>query len=152
MAAFNKFQIFVQNVTRGVHNLNADAFLLLLTDTAPNAADTVVDTTTTPCTIKATSNALEIAAGNGYVKGGTAIASIADSQTAGTDNMTGANVVFTASVGAIAQFRYVVLYDNTAGTTATRPVIGWWDNGSEVNLAAGNSFTVDISGGILSLT
>jgi hypothetical protein len=148
MATLQKFYTFVGDVGTKVHNLNSDTLKILLTDTAPNHADTVVDTTTSTCTVKSTSNAAEIAAGNGYSKGGTAVGSNAYSQSSGTATLTGNAVTFTATGGAIAQFRYVVLYNNSAGTTSTRPVIGWWDYGSEVNLNSGESFTVaaDTSG------
>jgi hypothetical protein len=151
MATANKFNIFAQDVGRAVHNLNSDSLKDALTNTSPNAADTVVDTTTSTLTVKATSNAAEIAAGNGYTKGGTAVGSNAYSQSAGTGSLTGNNVVFTASGGTIGPFRYVFLYNNTAGTTATRAPILWWDYGSAVTLNDGETFTVDHSGGILTI-
>lgn len=141
-ATFNKFNSFVGDVGLKVLNMNTDSLLILLTNTAPNAADTVVDTTTGTCTVKATSNAAEIAAGNGYSKGGTAIAAQGYSQSAGTAKLTGNTVVFTASGGTIGPFRYAVLYDNTSGTTSTRSVVGWWDYGAAVTLNALETFTV----------
>lgn len=140
--AFNYFNSFIGDIGTKKIDLNADTLMILLTDTAPNIADTIVDTTTTPCTVKSTSNAVEVAAGNGYTKKGAQVVSNAYSQSSGTGKLTGNAVAFTASGGAIAQFRYAVLYDDTSGTTATRSGIGWWDNGSEVNLAALSSFTV----------
>lgn len=151
MAAFNKFNQFVQDIGRGVMNLNSDTLRDLLTNTSPNAADTKVDTTTSTCTVGSTSNAAEIAAGNGYTKKGTAIGSTAYSQTSGTATLSGANVVYTASGGTIGPFRYVVCYDDTAGTTATRSVIGWWDYGSSVTLNNGETFTIDHSANILTI-
>lgn len=148
MAAFNKFNSFVADVGLKVLNLNTDSLKILLTNTVPNAADTAVDTTATPCNVVSTSNAAEIAAGNGYTKGGTAVGSNAYSQTSGTAKLTGNAVTFSASGGTIGPFRYAVLYDNTSGTTATRSVIGWWDYGAAVTLNDGESFKVaaDTSG------
>ncbi len=151
MAAFQKFNQFVQDVGRGVLNLNSDTLRDLLTNTSPNAADTKVDTTTSTCTVGSTSNAAEIAAGNGYTKKGTAIGTTAYSQTSGTATLSGANVVYTASGGAVGPFRYVVCYDDTSGTTSTRSVIGWWDYGSSITLNSGETFTVDHSSNILTL-
>lgn len=139
--AFNKFNVYTQNVGQGVYNLNTDSLFILLTNTAPNAADTAVDTTTTPCTVKSTSNASEIAAGNGYTKGGGQIVSNAYTQAAGLASLIGNAVTITAT-GAVGPFRYAIAYDNTAGTTATRPVIGWWDNGASVTLASGQAVII----------
>jgi hypothetical protein len=148
MATFNKFQSFVGDVGTKVLNLNSDNLYILLTNTAPNAADNVVDTTTTTCTVKSTSNAAEISAGNGYVKKGAQIASNAYSQSAGTGSLTGNAVKYTASGGTIGAFRYAVIFDDTSGTTSTRSVIGWWDLGS-TTLNDGQAFTIgkDTSGG-----
>ena len=140
-STLTKFNNFVANLGLAALNLNTDSLLVLLTNTVPNVADTVVDTTTTPCTVKATSNASEIAAGNGYTKGGAAIGSNAYSLTGGVATLAGNAVVFTAT-GAVGPFRYAVLYDNTGGTTATRPVIGWWDYGSSVSLSSGQTLTI----------
>lgn len=146
MAAFNKFNQFVQDLGRAVINLNTDSLRVLLTNTAPNAADTVVDTTTSTCTVKSTSNAAEIAAGNGYTKKGPAPTNSGYSQTSGTGKLVLVDNVITASGGSVGPFRYVVLYDDTAGTTATRPVIGWYDYGSAITLADGETLTVDFDG------
>ncbi len=149
MAAFNKFNVFVGNLGLAVHNLNTDAYKIMLTNTSPNAADTVYNATAAQ--VQATSNAPDLSTANGYTAGGTAVGSIAYSATAGTGTMSGANVVFTASGGSIGPFRYFVIYDNTAGTVTTRPVLGWWDYGSNVTLTTGNTFTVNLSANILTL-
>jgi len=142
MAAFNKFNSFVGDLGVAKVNLNTDSFFFLLTNTSPNAADTVVDTTTTPCTIKSTSNASELAAGNGYVKKGLAFAGTAYSQTSGTGKWTANAATLTASGGSVGPFRYVAVFDDTTGTTSTRPVVGWWDYGSSITLANGESFKI----------
>jgi hypothetical protein len=134
--AFNKFQIFVQDVGRKIHNLNSDVLKICLTNVAP------VNTNTT------FSNLTEIAAGNGYSSGGTAVTGSGYSQSSGTASLTGSNVVFTASGGTIGPFRYAVIYNSTAGSAN---LIGWWDYASAVTLNSGDTFTVDISGGILTL-
>ena len=139
MASFTKFNAFVENVGRGAINLNADTLKVVLTNSAPVAAtdDELADIT-------------QIANGNGYTTGGTAVGSNAYSQTSGTGKLTGNDVVFTASGGTIGPFRYAVLYDDTS--TGDK-LLGYWDYGSSITLAVGETFTVDFDGttGILTL-
>jgi 1-deoxy-D-xylulose 5-phosphate reductoisomerase len=75
-------------------------------------------------------------------------------QTSGVGKLSGNDVVFTASGGSIANFRYAVLYNATAGSASNRPLIGWADYGSTVTVASGETFTVDFDGtnGILTVT
>lgn len=153
MAAFNKFDIFVKDVATKVHNLNADTLMVLLTNTAPVAGDTVVDTTTTPCTVKATSNGSEVAAGNGYTKKGNAAAFTSGNQTSGTYKLILADpATWTAAGGTIGPFRYAVLFNDSAATTSTRPVIGWYDYGSSITLQIGETFVVDLDAAAGTLT
>jgi len=109
-----------------------------------------VDTTTTTCTLEATSNAAEIAAGNGYTKKGTAVGSNAYSQTSGTATLSGGNTVVTAT-GSVGPFRYVFEFDDSSNTSSTRSVIGWWDYGSAITLSNAETFTVDHSANILTI-
>lgn len=135
MAAFNKYQDFVEQLGKGTHQLHAAGHTLkiYLSNTAPTATDTA----------KATGSATEIAAGNGYTAGGE------DTQndyteSAGTGSCTGVDVVWTAAGGTIGPFRYVVLYNDTA-TSPADALIGWWDYGSSITLQSGETFTVDFS-------
>lgn len=140
MAAFNKFNQFVEDVAEKVHNLGADTLKVLLTNTAPAATNAVKADLT------------EISAGNGYTAGGTAATISSSSQTSGTYKLVLADVVFTASGGSIGPFRYAVLYNDTP-TSPADPLIGWWDYGSALTLNAGDTFTVDFSptNGVLTL-
>lgn len=151
MAAFNKFNAFVEDVAEKVHNLGSDALKIMLTNTSPNAADIAFDTSV-DLRIEATSNALDLVTGGGYTAGGAAVTITASIQTAGTYKLTGNDVVFTATTG-FGPFRYAVLYNNTAGAASARPVIGWWDYGSAVTLLASETFTVDLdqTNGILTI-
>lgn len=107
----------------------------------------MVDTTTSTLTIKSTSNSVEIAAGNGYSKGGTSLGTLTTaSQSAGTMTVAANQVVFTASGGTIGPFRYIVLYNNSTASTSTRPPIAWWDYGSALTLNSGDSFTIQFNG------
>jgi hypothetical protein len=142
MAAYNKFQQFVEDLCKKKVDVSADNLFLMLTNTSPNVADTVVDTTTGTCTIKSTSNAAEIAAGNGYTKKGGAVTVTTAAQSAGTFTLAANQVVFTAAGGTIGAFRYTALFDDSGGAAATRPVIAWWDYGSSITLNDGETFTV----------
>lgn len=137
MATFNKFNSFVEAVAEKVHNLGADTLKVMLTNSAPIASNTVK------------ANLTEISAGNGYTAGGTAASITSSSQTSGTYKLVLADVVFTAT-GAVGPFRYAVLYNDTA---TNDELIGWWDYGSSISLANGETFTVDFdpSAGVLTL-
>lgn len=87
-------------------------------------------------------NLTEISAGNGYTAGGNAVTISSSAQTSGTYKLVLADSSFTASGGSIGPFRYVVLYDDTP-TSPLDPLIGYWDYGSSITLAAGETFTVD---------
>lgn len=146
MAAFNKFNCFVEDVAEKVHNLGADTLKVFLTNTAPNAAThTAYDGTT------GTTGPAEIAAGNGYTATGNTAAVTSSAQTSGTYKLVLADPsTWTASGGSIGPFRYAVLYNSTA---TGKNLVGFWDYGSAVTLAAGESFTVDFdpTTGVLTL-
>lgn len=129
MAAYNKFNQFVQDLAHKVHNLGSDALKVLLTLTAPVATNAVKADVT------------EISAGNGYTAGGGAVTVTTSSQSSGTYTLAANQVVFTAAGGAIANFRYPVLYNDTPASPL-KPLIAWWDYGSTVTLADGETFTV----------
>lgn len=128
MPAFSKFNCFVEDLGRAKHNLDSDTLKVMLTNSAPSAANTVKGDIT------------EISAGNGYSAGGTAVASNDYTQTSGTAKLTGTDVTFTASGGSIASWRYAVLYNDTSATDA---LIGYWDYGSSRVIASGESFPID---------
>jgi hypothetical protein len=62
--------------------------------------------------------------------------------------MTGSNVVFTAT-GSMGPFEYVVNYDETS---ASKYLLNYWSYGSAVTLTSGETFTVNLAGGIFTLT
>lgn len=140
MATFNKFNQFVEDVAEKVHNLGSDTLKVMLTLTAPVATNSIKGDLT------------EISAGNGYTAGGTAASITSSAQTSGTYKLVLADVVFTATGGSMANFRYAVLYNDTP-TSPADPLIGWWDYGSTVTLAVGETFTwdADPTNGVLTL-
>jgi len=138
MASFNKFQPFVENLAEKVFNLGSDTLKALLTNSAPAAAN------------GAKSALTEISSGNGYTAGGATASISSSAQTSGTYKLVLGDVTITASGGSIGPFRYAVLYDDTA---ASDQLIGWWDYGSSITLADGESITVDFdaSAGVLTI-
>jgi hypothetical protein len=129
MAAFNKFNSFVEALAEKKHDLGADTLKVLLTNTAPVASNSVKADLT------------EINAGNGYTAGGNTAAVSSSAQTSGTYKLVlGDPTTWTASGGSIGPFRYAVLYNDTASSDE---LIGWWDYGSSITLASGESFAVD---------
>lgn len=142
MAVFTKFHCFAEHLAEKVHNLGSDTLKLMLSNTAPNSSTNTVKADIT-----------EIAAGNGYTAGGNTVTITSSAQSAGTYKLVGNDVVFTASGGSIGPFRYVVLYNDTP-TSPADPLIGYWDYGSSITLADGETFTVDLdqTNGILTIT
>ncbi|CCE04128.1 conserved hypothetical protein [Bradyrhizobium sp. STM 3843] len=143
MAAFNKFNCFVQDVANGLHNMKTGTphvFKVYLTSTAPVVTNTVYNTPA------------DLAAANGYAAGGASIGTITGAQTSGVFKFTaGTQPSWTAAGGSIGPFEYAVLYN---ATSASQPLIGWWDYGTPITLTNGNTFTVntDLVNGILTIT
>ena len=139
MATFNKFNSFVEDLAEKVHNLGSDTLKIALTNSAPVATDTVL------------ANITQISNGNGYTTGGATASITSSSQTSGTYKLVLGDVTFTAT-GSMGPFRYAVLYNDTP-TSPADPLIGWYDYGSSVTLAANETFTVDFdpSNGVLTL-
>lgn len=138
MATYNKFNAFVEYLAEGAFNMQGDTLKVALCNTAPTSSNSTL------------SDLTEISAGNGYTAGGTTASMSTSAQTSGTYKLVLADVVFTASGGSIGPFRYAVLYDST---NVSKPLIGYWDYGSSVTLASGETFTVDFdpSSGVLTI-
>jgi hypothetical protein len=143
VASFNKFDQFVADVASGVHQMQtgtSHVYKVMLTNTAPTAANAVKADIT------------EISAGNGYTAGGTSVGTITGSQSSGTFKFVGGTDPVVTASGAVGPLRYAVLYNDTP-TSPAKPLIGWWDYGSSVTLASGETFTVDLdqANGILTI-
>ncbi len=140
MAAFVKFQDFVEQLAKGVHQLHAAGHTLkvMLSNTAPNVATNTVKADIT-----------EISAGNGYTAGGVDIQNDM-TETGGTATVTAVDVVITASGGAIGPFRYAIIYNDTP-TSPADPLVGYYDYGSSISLADGESLTVDFGASLATI-
>lgn len=139
MAAYVKFQQFVEDLGVGVHNLAATGHTLkvYLTNNTPDVAAHAVK-----------ADLVGITEQNGY-----APADVQNdySQTGGTATLTGVDVVFTASGGSFGPFRYAVLYNDTP-TSPADPLIAYWDYGSSTSITDGNDFTVDFGASIFTFS
>ena len=133
MPAFNKFNQFSEDKNKGVHVFGTHQLKVALSNTAPSAANATLSAIT------------QIAAGNGYTTGGNNVTTTASSQTGGTFTLAGNKATFTAAGGAMATFRYAILYNDTP-TSPADPLIGWWDYGvGGVTLNDGESIDVKFS-------
>lgn len=139
MAAFNKINSFVEDLSEGVHNLGSGALTVALTAAAnaPVATNTVL------------ANLTQISYTNCSTR---VITTTSSAQTSGTYKLVLADLVLTASGGTVGPFRYVVIYNDTP-TSPADPLIGWYDYGSDVTLADGETFTIDFdaTNGVLQL-
>lgn len=128
MATYNKFQQFVEDLAHGVHDLESDVITIALTAAAnaPVATNSVLgDLTQINYTNLSTR----------------AVTTASSGQTSGTYGLVLTDHTLTAS-GAVATFRYVVHYNDTPATPAD-PLIQWYDHGSDVTLANGETYDVD---------
>lgn len=136
MAVFNKFNSFVEAITLKKHNLGTDVITVALCSSAntPVAGNSVL------------ANLTQVAYTNLSSRVVTTTSCV---QTAGTLKLILADLVLTAS-GAVAGFQFVVLYNATA---TNGELIGWYDYGSTVTLATGETFTIDFDGtnGVLTI-
>lgn len=138
MASYNKFQDFVEQVLKAIHDLDGTHTLkVALTNSAPVATNTVLADIT------------QISNGNGYTTGGEATTPTL-SETTGTAKLVLTDITWTASGGTIGAFRYAVLYNDSA---ASDNLIGWWDYGSAITLQIAETFTwdADASAGVFTL-
>jgi len=146
MATFNKVNGFVEHLAEGVHNLGADTLTIALSDTAP-AAETPDPTVNTADAILA--NVTEVTYTNLSSR---ALTVSASAQASGTYKLTITDITLTSTGGSTGPFRYVYIYNDTP-TSPADPLIGYYDYGSSITLADGESLTVnfDDSNGVLTL-
>ena len=135
MASYNKFQSFVEALAEKKHDLGSDAITVALCNAAnaPVAGDAVLGDLTTVANI---SNLNDITP-----------TVTSSSQTSGTYTLVLEALTMTAT-GAVGPFQYVVLYNDDAPNDE---LICWFDYGSEVTLASGDTFKLDFGTELFSL-
>lgn len=132
-SSLTKFQDFVEQLGRGVHNFGTHTFKIALSNTAPAVTNTVLADIT------------QIAASGGYTAGaggGYTLSGVTWAEASGTAKLTITDLVITASGGSVGPFRYAVLYNDTA-TSPADALIGWYDYGSALTLADTETLTID---------
>jgi hypothetical protein len=135
MATYTKFQCFVEDLAEGKHNLGSDTLKVAFSD-ASNAPSASAHVKLADITTVSVSNLDSVT-----------LTVSSSSQTSGTYKLVLADLTMTAS-GAVGPFRYVILYNDTA---ANDPLICFFDYGSEVTLASGDTFKLDFGDQLFSL-
>jgi hypothetical protein len=141
MAAFTKYNFFVDEMSKGGHNLATAVFKCALTNTAPTPlTDTVWSTGVYPAP----------AAANGYTAGGNTLTTSSAATATYIFKLVIADSVFTAAGGAIGPFQYAIIYNSSA----TNKVVGYYNYGSSITLADTETFTVDFdpTNGMIQMT
>jgi len=128
MPDFIKFYGFCEAVHEKKHDLSADSFKLLLSNTAPSLSNTQK------------SDITEISAGNGYSAGGISLTVTSSSSSSGLYTWIVADATLTASGGSINPWRYAVLYNDTSTNDL---LVGYLDYTYSVTIASGQSIVFD---------
>jgi hypothetical protein len=141
MASFNKFNQFVEDLAKGVHNFTSDStctvtVALCAAANAPVSTNSVLADLTQ---ISYTNLSSRVVTG------------ITAEHTSGTVHFTATDLVLTASGGSVAAFQYIVLY-NDDPTSPADPLIGWYNYGSALTLADGDTLTIDFASDFATLT
>jgi len=144
MSTYTKINDFVEDVAEKVHDLASDDLTVALSNTAPGSE------TSDPS-----------ADGNGVLANVTEIAytnlssrvltTSSSSQTGGTYKLVIDDLTLTASGGSVGPFQYIYIYNDTA---TNDELIAYYDYGSALTLADGESLKLDFSAadGLLQLS
>lgn len=138
MATGTKFQQFTENLGKDVHDFTSDATCTLtvaLMNSAPDAATDAVLADITEISYTNLSSRV--------------VTGVTSEHTAGVTTVTANDLTLTASGGAVAAFRYIVFYDDDP---AGDPLIGYYDNGSSITLLNGETFLLNFSTGLFTIT
>lgn len=134
MSAYTKFNSFVEAAMEKTHNLQSDVLKVALCNTAPVAGNTKL------------SDLTEIAYTNLSSR---VISEVSSSQTGGTYTLVLSDLVLTSSGGSTGPFRYVVIYNDSA---ANKELIAFFDYGSSITLADGETLTLHFGANLFSLS
>ena len=141
MAAYVKFYDFVEQLGKGAHQLHAAGHVLeayLTNNTPSQSLDTVYGDL---------AGATEE---GGYLE--TDIENDWSETTGVASLVAGADpIVFTGTGSGFGPFRYVVIKNETQ-TSPAKPLVCYWDYGSEITLVAvGETFTIDFGASVFDL-
>ncbi len=129
MAVYNKIQQFVEDLAHKVHDFSADALEVALTNAAnPPVATNEILANLTVIAYTFLSSRVITTSTSGH--------------TTGTYDLVLNDLTLSASGGAVAGFRYIVVF-NQSSVSPTDALICWFDYGSDLVLADGESLTID---------
>jgi hypothetical protein len=130
MATFQRFKFFLRGLCLKEHDLSVDTLKIYLSNATPDQNGHMDK-----------SEIAEISSGSGYTAGGVTLSKSLSTGLATVWLYANANPSWTASGGSIGPFRYAILYNDTH---ASDRLIGYWDRGSSMTLADGETFTLDL--------
>ena len=135
MATYTKFNQTIEDIYHGVHNFSSNQLIVVLCDVAPVATDaTLADLSAKTIT-------------DNNLSGGATSRQITTNTSEGSDGsyeLVVADLTLTAAGGSMDSFRYVVVYNDTP-TSPADPLVCWFDYGSALVLADGESLTIDFA-------
>lgn len=133
MAVFNKFNSWAEVMVEGA-NLGSDTFIVALTNTLPTAGNSILTDISQISYTNLSARTLTTAS---------------SSQTGGTYSLAFNDLTLTAS-GAVATFRYVVIYDDTVASPVD-PLVCWYDYGSSITMASAETLLIDFGANVLTV-
>lgn len=141
-AAFNKINLFSQDMARGTHDFASGGltYNVELSNTATVASNHLYSDI----------SGNEVANGGGYTTGGSA-STMSDSSTTGVETVSAGSVTFTGSGSGFGPFRYATVY-TTSTAVISKPLVCWFDYGSSISLNAGDTFTISWASGFFTVT
>lgn len=125
MAVYQKFNSFVEALAEKKHDLQGNTLKVALTAVAPVAGNAVLSDLTEIAYTNLSDRTLTVDSSG---------------QTAGTYKLVINDLTLSASGGAVATFRYIAIYNDSA---ANKELIGFFDYGQDVTLADGDQFVLD---------
>lgn len=140
MATYQKFQDFVEQLCKGVHQLHAAGHVIecYLSNEQPLVGDTVK------------TDIAEIAIEHGYTGPEDTQNDVTESP-AGTANLTCVDIQILAAGGTVGPFQFVVMFNQTAASPLDA-LIAWWDYGSAITLQDAETFDIDFAATTFTLT
>lgn len=133
MATYNKIADWAANSEKTA-NIGTDTFILALSNTAPGSESTAP----TGDGDGVLANVTQITYTNLSSR---TLTTASSAQTSGTLKLDFNDITLTASGDSVGPFRYVYVYDDTP-TSPADPLVGYYDYGSSITLADGESLAI----------
>lgn len=134
MATFNLINDWLDNMVENA-DLASDQFVIALSNTAPGSESTPP----TGDGAGVLANITQVAYTNLSTRN---ITTTSSTQASGTYKLILTDLVLTSTGGNTGPFRYIYVYDDTV-TTPADPLVCYYDYGSSITLADGETLTID---------